>query len=86
MHTLARLTRHNPASARLSYIHGSSRTQAVGEASADFAGPFKGKLFLIVIDAYSKRLEPLQLSNFQCHHRHLHNMFATHQPSYIRPW
>ena len=47
---------------------------------ADYAGPFEDKMFLIVIDAYSKWLEviPVSAANSSVTIEHLRNMFATH--------
>jgi len=47
---------------------------------ADFAGPFMGKMFLLMIDAFSKRLEvkPLTTANSINTIEHLHSIFSTH--------
>lgn len=47
---------------------------------ADFAGPFLGRMFLIVIDAFSKWLEvkPLSAATSGVTIEHLHSIFATH--------
>ena len=47
---------------------------------ADFAGPFLGKMFLIVIDAYSKWLEVklLTTATSAVMIEHLRSIFATH--------
>ena len=47
---------------------------------ADFAGPFQGKMFLIVVDAYSKWLEvkALTAATSTTTIEHLHSIFATH--------
>lgn len=46
----------------------------------DFAGPFQGKLFLIVVDSYSKWLEVIIVSNTSAANviRELRKLFATH--------
>ena len=47
---------------------------------ADFAGPFMGKMFLLVIDAFSKWLEvkPLTTANSINTIEHLRSIFSTH--------
>ena len=70
--------RHNPAPAPL---HPWEFPRNPWERlHADFAGPFLGKMFLIVIDAYSKWLEvkPLTAATSAITIEHLRSMFATH--------
>ena len=70
--------RHNPAPAPL---HPWEFPRNSWEClHADFAGPFLGKMFLIVIDAYSKWLEvkPLTAATSAIMIEHLRAMFATH--------
>ena len=47
---------------------------------ADFAGPFLGQMFLIVVDAYSKWLEVVPMSSATTNTtiERLRNIFATH--------
>lgn len=46
----------------------------------DFAGPFHGKIFMLIVDAYTKWLEVFQMSNCtaQAVITKLRNLFATH--------
>ena len=71
-------TRHNPAPAPLHPWE--FPNQPWERLHADYAGPFEGKMFLIVIDAYSKWLEviPVSAANSSVTIEHLRNMFATH--------
>ena len=71
-------TRHNPAPAPLHPWE--FPNQPWERLHADYAGPFEGKMFLIVIDAYSKWLEvkPVTAANSSVTIEHLRNMFATH--------
>ena len=72
------LTRHNPPAAPL---HPWEYPTAPWERlHADFAGPFMGRTFLLVIDAYSKWLEVRVISpvNSTTTVEHLRSIFATH--------
>ena len=72
------LTRHNPPAAPL---HPWEYPTAPWERlHADFAGPFMGHTFLLVIDAYSKWLEVRVISpvNSTTTVEHLRSIFATH--------
>lgn len=71
-------TRHNPAAAPLHPWE--FPTQPWERLHADYAGPFEGKMFLIVVDAYSKWLEvkPVTAANSSVTIDHLRSMFATH--------
>ena len=60
------------------YILGSGH-QSHGHVSTDFAGPFLGRTFLIVVDAHSKWLEVTPVaSTSQQVVRVLGNVFSTH--------
>ncbi len=52
----------------------------VGEATCRFCWPFQGKMFLILIDAYSKWLEvkPLTAATSTVTIEHLREIFSTH--------
>ena len=70
--------RHNPAPAPLhpwEFPH-----HPWERIHADFAGPFQGKMFLIVVDAFSKWLEvkPLAAATSTVTIEHLREIFATH--------
>ena len=70
--------RHNPAPAPLhpwEFPH-----HPWERLHADFAGPFQGKMFLIVIDAFSKWLEVklLTAATSTVTIEHLRGIFATH--------
>ena len=70
--------RHNPAPAPLhpwEFPH-----HPWERIHADFAGPFQGKMFLIVVDAFSKWLEvkPLTAATSTVTIEHLREIFATH--------
>ena len=71
-------TRHNPAPAPLHPWE--FPNQPWERLHADYAGPFEGKMFLIVIDAYSKWLEviPVSAANSSVTIEHLCNTFAAH--------
>ena len=65
------------------YIPGSGLSNCGLEyIHADYAGPFKGKMFLVLVDAYSKWLEVI-ITTSSCTIEHLRQVFAIHGlPSY----
>ncbi len=69
--------RHSPAPAPLHLWEFPKRPEIL---HADFAGPFQGKMFLILIDAHSKWLEvkPLSAATSTTTIEHLRSIFATH--------
>ena len=70
--------RHSPAQAPLHPWE--FPKQPWDRLHADFAGPFQGKMFLVVIDAFSKWLEvsPLSAATSTVTIQHLCSIFATH--------
>ena len=71
-------TRHSPAQAPLNPWEFPSVPWE--RLHADFTGPFMNKMFLIVVDAYSKWLEvvPLSAATSEGTIEHLRSIFATH--------
>ena len=71
-------TRHQPAPAPLHPWEWTQRPWA--RLHADYAGPFCGKMFLIVVDAYSKWLEvrPVSSATSATTMEQLRSIFATH--------
>ena len=71
-------TRHQPAPAPLHPWEWPQRPWA--RLHADYAGPFCGKMFLIVVDAYSKWLEvrPVSSATSATTMEQLRSIFATH--------
>ncbi|XP_054259311.1 uncharacterized protein K02A2.6-like [Macrosteles quadrilineatus] len=70
------LERPNPSKAELHHWHYPSRPWA--RLHVDHLGPFKGKLYLIVVDAHSKWLEVFETSSTSANHtiNHLRDLFA----------
>ena len=70
--------RHSPAQAPLHPWEFPKRPWE--RLHADFAGPFQGKMFLVVVDAYSKWLEinSLTTATSTTTIEHLRSIFATH--------
>ena len=70
--------RHSPAQAPLHPWEFPKRPWE--QLHADFAGPFQGKMFLVVVDAYSKWLEikSLTTATSTTTIEHLRSIFATH--------
>ena len=75
---LCQKTRHSPATAPLHPWE--FPKQPWERLHADFAGPFLGKMFLIVVDSYSKWLElvPLSSATSSLTIDSLRSIFATH--------
>src|SRR5207253_3745264 len=55
--------------------------QALGTTTRDFAGPFKGKMFLVLLDSFSKWPEILEMSTTTTHRTitELRKLFAAHR-------
>lgn len=69
--------RHMPVKTKCEWI---TPTNAWSRINIDFAGPFQGKYFLILVDAYSRWPEVIVVNNMTSATvvRHLRNVFAIH--------